>query len=422
MRLNHRTVLTAFVAVLCFQLAGSALEAFAAEASRPSKAMREKVYERLSRAQEATEAEDWQEAFDQLDRLKKMKDLAPHEKAQMYTAYGYTYFAQENYPESVAAYEKVLLQEDLSEPLRLSTLYTLGQLNFHLDKFDAAAINLESWLEAATNPGPEPYILLGQAYYQLDRLDEAVAPVKSAIAVAESRNQKVKENWYALLRVIYFETKDYENLLDVLEILVLQYPSKEYWIHLSAAFGEMGDTRRQLAAYEMAYSLGYLKTSSEIVVLCQLLLQAEVPYRAGVLLKEGLTSGAVDSSASNWRLLSQAWILAQENDEAIESLGMAAKLSDDGELYARIAQTYANMNQWELSVEAAQTALNKGVESPHDLQLLQGMSYFELSRFKESKAAFAQAQKSDKGKATASRWLAYVEREEKRIKELGIKP
>ncbi len=422
MRFNHRTVLAALVAVLCFQLAGSGLEAFAAEASRQSKAMREKVYERLSRAQEATETEDWQEAFDQLDRLKKMKDLAPHEKAQMYTAYGYTYFAQEHYVESVAAYEKVLQQEDLAEPLRLSTLYTLGQLNFHLENYAAAAGNLESWLVVATNPGPEPYILLGQAYYQLERLDEAAAPVKRAIAVAQQRNKKVKENWYALLRVIYFETQDYENLLDVLEILVLQYPSKEYWIHLSAAFGEMGDTGRQLAAYEMAHSLGYLKSSSEIVVLCQLLLQAEVPYRAGVLLKEGLASGAIDSSASNWRLLSQAWILAQENDEAIESLGMAAKLSDDGELYARIAQTYANMNQWELSVEAAQTALNKGVKSPQDLQLLQGMSYFELSRFKESKAAFAQAQKSDKGQATASRWLAYVEREEKRIKELGIKP
>lgn len=421
MRSNHRTVLLALMAILCFQLA-SPMESAAADKSRQSKAMREKVYDRLSKAQDATEAEDWDKAFKHLDQLEKMKDLAPHEKAQLYTAYGYTYFAQEKYAQSVAAYNKVLLQKDLAETMRLSTLYTLGQLNFHLENFEAAAGNLESWLESANNPGPEPYILLGQAYYQLGRLDEAAAPVKSAIAVAQQRNRKVQENWYALLRVIYYETKDYDNLLDVLEILVLQYPAKEYWIHLSSTFGDMGDTHRQLAAYEVAYSQGYLKTSAEIVVLCQLLLQAEVPYRAGALLQEGIDSGAVESNASNWRLLSQAWILAQENDAAIKSLGMAAKLSDDGELYARIAQTYANLNQWQLSVEAAQTALDKGVGSPQDLYLLQGMAHFELGQFANSKAAFADAMKTDKGRETASRWLAYVEREEKRVRELGIKP
>ena len=421
--LRHiRIVLTALVVAFLCLTVGNIEVSLAENSARKTLAMREKVYEKLSRAQEATEAEDWEKAFDQLAKVEKMEDLAPHEKAQLYTAYGYTYFAQEKYSESASAYEVVLQQEELTEALRTSTLYTLGQLHFHLENYDVAAGYLENWLQTAANPGPEPFVLLGQAYYQLEQLDKAAEPIKRAIAVAEERGKKVRENWYALLRVIYFETQDYENLLDVLEILVINFPAKEYWVHLSSAYGEMGDTQRQLAAYEMAYAQGFLQSSSEIVLLCQLLLQAEVPYRAGVLLKAGLESGSVASTAANWRLLSQAWILAQENDEAIASLGTAAELSDDGELYARIAQTYANLDQWELSVDAAKTALAKGVDNPQDLQLLRGMAFFELGRLTEAKEAFAEAQKSEKGRATASRWLAFVQREQKRLAELGIEP
>ena len=285
--------------------------------TRKTVAMREKVYAKLSKAQEATEAQDWKAAFDNLADVERMKDLSPNEKAQLFTAYGYTYFAQEKYAESAASYEKVLEQEELPEAMRLSTIYTLGQLHFHLEHYQQAADYLQDWLKLASNPGPEPYILLGQAYYQLGKLEQAAGPVQQAIDIARERGARVQENWYALLRVIYFETKNYPRLLEVLEILVRDYPAKEYWLHLSSAYGEMGDTARQLAAYDMAYQQGFLKRGNEIVLLAQLLLQAEVPYRAGTLLQQGLDDGTIEGTAANWRLLSQAWIMAQEHQKAI---------------------------------------------------------------------------------------------------------
>ena len=162
MRLLRHTT-TILVLAICLQCGN-------AWAAPKTKAMREIVYEKLSRAQEATEAEDWARAYDQLGRVERMKDLAPHEKAQLYTAYGYTYFSQEKYAESTASYEKVLEQEDLADAMRTSTLYTLGQLHFHLENFEKAVGYLDQWLEVADNPGPDPFILKGQALYQMGRL------------------------------------------------------------------------------------------------------------------------------------------------------------------------------------------------------------------------------------------------------------
>ncbi|MCP4550196.1 MAG: tetratricopeptide repeat protein [bacterium] len=382
--------------------------------------MRERVYAKLSRSQVATEAEDWDRAYDLLAQVAKMEDLTPGEKAQLYSAYGYTYFTQERYAESVAAYEQVLRQEDLVEALRTGTLYTLGQLQLHLEHYDQAVGHLEAWLQVVENPGPDSHILLGQAYYRLGRLENAAESVKRAIAAAEGRGRQVPENWFALLRAIYYEAEDYENLLDVLNVMVTRYRAKEYWLHLSSTYGETGDLERQLAVYEMAYTQGYLTSSAEIVLLSQLLLQADIPYRAGVLLQEGLESGSVDSTAGNWRLLSQAWIRAHEHDAAIITLGRAAELSDDGEFYARIAQSYANLNRWELSADAASMALDRGVENPHELHLTRGMALYELGRFTEAEAAFSRAQRSEGGRESASRWLAHLQRERGRLRELGV--
>ncbi len=410
--------LAALLALLA--LTGGAGLVTAQESSRKTMAMREKVYAKLSRAQTAVEAEDWDEAFDKLDDVAKMKDLAPHEKAQLYTAYGYAYFSRQMYPESVEAYRKVLQQEDLPEALAAGTRYTLAQLWFHLENYAEAAGQLETWLVAATNPGPEAHVMLGQAYYQLGRLDDAVVQVRRAIEIADARGQPIRENWYSLLRAFYHEQGDHPRLLEVLEALVTRFPRKEYWLHLASTYGEMGDQSRQLAAYEAAFAQGFLTSGSERLLLAQLLLQAEVPYRAGVILARGLDDGLIESDARNWRLLSQAWTMAREPRRAIEALEKAAALSDDGELHARIAQSHADLGEWEQAVAAARTALDRGVRNPHELRIMTGMALFELGRLDEATEAFAQARRSPGGRKTASQWIAYIEREKERLRELEI--
>ncbi len=415
-RRHIRPLLVLFLALLAPAcLAG---DAAAQDASRKTLAMREKVYAKLSRAQQAVDAEDWAKAFEELGEVERMRDLEPHERVQLYTAYGYAHFARQEYAESIEAYEKVLLEQDLPPALESGTRYTLAQLWFHRENYAKAIEHLEQWLASAENPGPEPYILLSQASYQSGRLQDAVDHALRAVAVAQERGQPVQENWYALLRAYYHEQGDYPRLLEILELLVTRFPNKEYWLHLAAAYGETGDDRRRLAAYEAAFAQGYLSSGPERLMLAQLLMQAEVPYRAALILDEGLASGLIESATQNWRLLSQAWILAHEHRRAIAALTRAAALSDDGELDARIAQSHANLGDWENTIAAARTALGKGVDNAHELQIMIGMALFELGRLDEAIASFAEARRSPDGRRAASQWIDYIEREISRQAEL----
>ena len=54
------------------------------------------------------------------------------------------------------------------------------------------------------------------------------------------------------------------------------------------------------------------------MLLVQLRLHNDVPYSAGVLLQDKIESGVIEGSADNYRLLSQAWVMAREDRAAVE--------------------------------------------------------------------------------------------------------
>jgi hypothetical protein len=157
-----------------------------------------------------------------------------------------------------------------------------------------------------------------------------------------------KENWWLLLRAAYYELENIPKVREVLERLLIEWSKKEYWTQLSAIYGQDELEEKQISAYATAYQEGFLDKSSEYVQITQLYLSKEVPYKAAVILQTGIDEGIVDLEEKNWRLLSQAWFLAQEDQMAIIALREAAKLSDEGELDVRLARSLANIADYKV--------------------------------------------------------------------------
>lgn len=393
--------------------------------TRKTPAMREKVYTKLSEAQVCSEADDMNCARRLLDEVREMKDLNSYETAQMWNFYAFIYYSQDNYREALRAYENVLAQPDLPIALEQGTMYTLAQLYFTSEQYQKALDMLDRWFAVAENPSPEAYILKAQGYYQLERYRDGIAPTLQAIEVARSRNQQPKENWYLLLRVFHYELEDYPKVRDVLETLATNWPKKDYFTQLAAIYGELDQESKQLHAYEAAHAGGWLERSSELVQLAQLFMQAEVPYKAAKVMEDGLNDGTIEGSASNWRLLSQAWTLSQEDEKAIPALQKAAQLSNDGILDVRLAQSYLNLDRYEPCVEAAREGLRKGnLRRSDSANVVLGMCLYELKRYNEAKTAFRAAAQDRRSTKTASQWMEFIDKEVERERQLrdAMKP
>ena len=215
-----------------------------------------------------------------------------------------------------------------------------------------------------------------------------------------------KENWWLLLRAAYFELDNIPKVRFVLERLLIEWSKKEYWTQLAAIYGQEELEEKQISAYATAYQEGFLEKSNEYVQMAQLYLSKEVPHKAAVVLQTGFDEGIVDKEVKNWRLLSQAWFLAQEDQMAIIALREAAKLSDDGELDVRLARSLANIADYKSCVDAAQTGIQKGgLKRDDESYITLGMCQFEEDMYEDSKNSFKLATND----ATARREAALEE-------------
>ena len=384
--------------------------------------IRKKTYDRLTEAQELVEAQKYNEALAILKKIEGMSRLNSTEVSQLWNFYAYIYFSQGNYPKAITAYQKLLQQPDLQPALRGSTLYTLSQLYFVTEDYKRALSTVQEWMAITEDPGPDAYALLGQAHYKLEQYKKAIPPLKKAVALQKAKGKPVKENWYLLLRVNYYELKDYKNMIVVLHDLVSLYPKKQYLQDLAGAYSQVGDTKKQLGIMEAMYDAGLVTRESQIKNLASLFIMHGVPYKAAKVLEKGMKEGNVKETEKILGLLSQSWMQSREDKKAIPPLRKAAAMSSDGELWVRLGQAYANVDQWNDAIKALRTGLQKGgLKRRGAANILLGMSYYNMKMLEKAKSAFAAASRTGtrKNKQAADQWIKYIDTELERAEALA---
>jgi tetratricopeptide (TPR) repeat protein len=379
-------------------------------------AMSQQVYEGLTAAQELVEAKQYAQAQTQIQALLERGDkLSPYERAQIWNLTAYSYYLQERYPEAIRAYEQVMAQPELPEALVLSTLKTKAQLQFTVEDYQGALNTVKELMRKVEEPAADVYMLMGQAYFQLGDYDSALEPIQTAVDMVKAQGNVPKENWLLLLRVIHYENKNYAAMIGVLEELITHYPKDTYLLTLAGAHSELEDTMKQLVIVEALYEAGFLKTANHVTNLANLYLLHETPYKAAKLLEKEMNAGIVEENERNLRLLSQAWYTAREDEKSIPPLAQAADLTNDGELYVRLAQSHLNLENWDEAASAVRKGLQAGgVKRTDTANVMLGMALFNQQKFSEARTAFERASRDDRSRRAAQQWIAYVDSEIKR--------
>jgi tetratricopeptide (TPR) repeat protein len=327
----------------------------------------------------------------------------------------------DNVPKAIATYEEMLRIPSIEEQIKKQTLYTLAQLSTMQENYDKALGLLDEWFALETNPAPEPYILYAQNLYQVNRYADMIKPIEAAMDVARKRDLEIKEDWYVLLNFAYFQQENYAKVRDIQKILLVNWPKKRYWFSLAGAYTELGEDQNLIAAYDAAHTQGLLEKESELVTMAQLYMQNEVPYKAATLLNAEMIRGRVAKDARNYRLLSQAWTLAAEDEEAIPALQEAARLSDEGELNLRLANAYLNLGQYDKCVPAIEEGLKKGgIKSLDNAQISLGMCLYNLHEYKSAINAFREAGKTQRSRRIANQWITVIEADIERIEQFRL--
>ncbi len=389
--------------------------------TKQAQAVSKEVYERIQKAQEMVDAKDYNGALRLLDGLYNPDKLTEYEQANVLNYIGFIHYNKDDMPAAIRTYEKLLSIPSLEPQMAKQVTFTLAQLQMVEENYPRALTLLDKWFTLEPNPAPEPFILRAQILYNLNRYAEMVKPIETAMDVARNRNTPVKEDWWGLLNFAYFQQENYVKVRDIQKILLETWPKKRYWKSLAGAYTELGEDEKLIYAYDAAYTQGMLDKGTEFVTMAQLFLQAEVPYKAATLLQEKIDAGVVEKNEKNYRLLSQAWMLAMEDSKAIPALKKAADLAKDGEVDARLANSHLNLAQYGDCVTSARTALRKGgLKSADYAHITLGMCLYNQHKYVEAKEAFDDAAKTPRSQRTSSQWIAVINQEIERNRQIRL--
>ena len=406
----------------------SVMAAAEKQKTRRVPSMSEATFKKLAQAQEFLELKEFSAAMAILDKmLERRRRLNGNEIGQVHNMRGFVFFTEEKYDAAISAYQQVAAQGDeIPQGLELTTLYTLAQLCFVVDRFNDALNYMEIWISKADNPGPGPRIFMGQVYYQMEDFPSAIVQIELAIEVAKERNTSIKENWWGLLNYLYFEEENWPKVLEILEILVRDFPKRDYWVRLAGVYGMQEMDKEQLYSMQAAYVAGFLERETDLNNLHGLLMQEEVPYSAAVVLDQALNDGNVEKTSKNLRNLGQAWQLAQEVEKAIVAYEQAGKLSEDGRIFDRLANLYLDDGQFAKCVKAANNALDKGgLRKKQNTYVFRGMCLYEQKKLTPARASFVSCRnesrrvKDNGGRRMCQQWISFIDNEVKRNRILA---
>ena len=385
-------------------------------------AMRNRVYTQFARAQKIADEGDKAGGLAVLDEVKsKIDSLNSYEKAMLWNFYGFMYYGNDNQPEAINSFKKVIAEQAIPQPLRLSTLYSLAQLSMQQQDFTQTIAYLKQWQALNTKDmTANQHVLFAQVYYQNKQYQQSLASLNNAIELVTAKNELPKENWLILQRANYYELKQPKQVTKVMEQLVRHYSKPEYWIQLSGMYGEIGEEDKQLAVMEAAWHAGYIVKSQDILALAQLYRFHQVPIKAANLLKETIAKGTVVANEKNLATLAQCYIAAKEEDKAIPVLKQVTEIAENGQFDGQLAHVFLNMEKWNNAIKYAEKALNRGgIDRKGDMQLIIGMSYYNLEKYEQSLQAFNQALQYKESAKTAKQWTKFVEREQRQSAQLA---
>ena len=405
------------------------------ERRKPPKAKRtqtmsKKVGAEFIKAQEALGEDLPDRAMDILTNLLRRDDLRPFEQAQIIRLQAYVYAEKEDYDKSLDYLQRVFSLNALQPQDQLDLQFQIAQLYLATDNWNEGHQQLLRWFDNAEEmgfpPGPSAHALLAQIYLYFASETERDSPEeKQYYRKAEPHAEKAvlsaaepRENWYQVyLSILLFDDR-YEESVPILEAMVYRFPEKKnYYRQLAALYAELKREEDSFHIQQIMFSKDMLEKHDELLRIAQLYLFYEVPYKAALILEKELESGRIKDEEKNWEQLANAWLSAREWKKAIPPLKKAAEMSEDGELFLRLGQTFMQEEDWKEAEEYIKYAIKKGdLDNPGRAWLLLGITRNKKGIKYENSALFAFKRSTgyEDMEADARRWVKVIESKQAR--------
>lgn len=366
----------------------------------------------LTRIHKYMEEEDWENAERELMQTARryFKNEDSYERALINQLYGQFYALQRDYKSAIPWFEKALAKSRLPFAADLQVTYSLSQCYFQTGRYKDVIKTLENYRVKASKRGqnmaPVQLMVLGIAYFQEADILNAYANISEANATAT----KLNEEWLQYEFALAVKLEKFDEAINVGQFLVFVNPEKKsYWKQLSGVYYGSESEELSLAGLELAYENDVLDKEKDYIDLARYFMYKELPIKAIDVLNDGINIKKVKQNRKNYEFLADAYFLAKDRVKGIDALIKAEALEKDSDLSYKIARFAFENEDWSKAITYFSQAKKQGYEKyPGRLELLLGISYFEISNYEEALAFLNESLEFDSSNSAAEGWISYI--------------
>jgi tetratricopeptide (TPR) repeat protein len=246
---------------------------------------------------------------------------------------------------------------------------------------------------------------LGYAYNNLEYPNKSIYWIKKAIDI------KPKKNLLEFLKVMYFNEKNYTKAIATQKKIfeLYKYDSQGLFF-IIGIYQLQNDSKNALSFLQIAYDMGYFTKEDDYLSFAYLLQSNRLYFQAAHTMSEGLKKQIVKKDTQNLRFIAQNYYEAKAYDDAIDSFKELIIIEDMSTNHIELAQIYMEHQHYEKAIDSLKKALDFKIKKElGKIELLIGINYFELKKFKEAKIHFTNAFQTSQ-KEDAKKWLEYLDK------------
>ena len=367
----------------------------------------------LKRINDYISEDDFENAIRELTILSTRYYLneQSYERSLINQLWGNVYAMQASYEKAIDSYEAALRFRRIPLITNLQVRTNLAQCYFQVKNFKKVIEVLHEYKNQAEKRGqefsPKNRVMIGIAYYYEDNFDLAYQYISSA----NDMSIKYEEDWLRYELALAIKLDKINEAIETGQLLIYVNPEKkEYWQQLSGLYYTQNRDDESLAGLELAFDNELLVESKEYKDLARYYLYKGLPQKAVKVLDYGFKNDFLEIDHKNYELLADSYFIARDRENGIKALQTSLSLKEDSDIAFKIARFGFEDENWILALKYFNKAKKLGWnKSPGRLELLMGITQYELGNLNESINFFNIALDQDDTKSAAEGWISFVE-------------
>jgi tetratricopeptide (TPR) repeat protein len=357
----------------------------------------------LNKALDLVNNNQYDEAQPLLEKVASDSKASKYARAMALYGEGQVANAKDDDATAIKRFREAYDLDALPNNTQFQVLYNIAIMQIQSEKYPEALATLNDWTKVTGAQKPEAYALEGNAYYRMEKYQEAVDAMKKAVSMSD----KPSDSWYQILMASYAELDQYDQAAAILEQQLAKNPNDaKLTTQLATVYVKAKQDQKAVDLLAGAKQKGLLTSENDYKLMTQLYDQLDKSKEGAAVLAEGLEKNIVKPSYENYKLLGDSYALANDDPHAIEAYAKASPLAQDGNVDYVRGSLLMNNDRGKEAVEALRQAVAKGgLKQPGEAYILLGDAENYQNDSKGAMAAWEKAKAYPSTKTMAEQRL-----------------